>query len=218
MKECNQCRNIKDLIYFNKRKGTKDGHQYKCKVCESVNNKLARQKHPNSKYYNKNKEYYKNYSKEWIKENKNSWGIYLSKYRENNREKINIYDNDWKKKKYQNDINYKLKTNIKTRIIDALNKGNFKKGEKIVKYLGCNIQTYKQYIESQFKPEMTWENHGVVWEIDHIKSISSFDLTINENIYKAFNYLNTQPLFKTTEIAKNFGYTNEVGNRNKGDK
>ena len=65
---------------------------------------------------------------------------------------------------------------------------------------------------------MTWENHGVVWEIDHIKSISSFDLTINENIYKAFNYLNTQPLFKTTEIAKNFGYTNEVGNRNKGDK
>lgn len=218
MKKCNQCKNIKDLTCFNKRKGVKDGHQYKCKVCENENNKLTRQKHPNSKYYNKNKEYYKNYSKEWIKENKDTWEKYLREYRENNREKLNKYDNDWKKEKYQNDINYKLKTNIKTRIVEALNKGNLKKGEKITTYLGCNIEFYKQYLESQFKSEMNWENHGKIWEIDHIRAVSKFDLSIEENIYKAFNYQNTQPLFKTTEIAISFGYINQIGNRNKGDK
>jgi hypothetical protein len=65
---------------------------------------------------------------------------------------------------------------------------------------------------------MSWENWGVVWEIDHKQPISSFDLTQEENIYKAFNYQNTQPLFKTTEIAENFGYINQIGNRNKSNK
>ena len=37
-------------------------------------------------------------------------------------------------------------------------------------------------------------------------------------IYKAFGYENTQPLFKTTEIAESYGYKNEIGNRDKGDK
>lgn len=65
---------------------------------------------------------------------------------------------------------------------------------------------------------MNWANHGKIWEIDHIIPLSSFDLTIEENIYKAFNYKNTQPLFKTTSIAESFGYKNYVGNREKSDK
>ena len=62
---------------------------------------------------------------------------------------------------------------------------------------------------------MTWENYGSVWEIDHIKPISKFDFSVEENIFQAFNYNNTQPLFKTTEIAKSFGFEDQIGNRNK---
>jgi hypothetical protein len=215
MKKCNQCKNIKELTFFNKSKNTKDGLQYKCKICESENNKLLRQKYPTSKYYNKNKEYYKNYSKNWIIKHKDNWNEYLYKYKKENIDKIKAYQNTWVKEKYKNDINYKLKINIKGRIIDALNKGNLKKGEKIITYLGCSIKNYKFFIESQFKPEMTWENHGIIWEIDHIVPISNFDLNLKEHIYKAFNYLNTQPLFKTTKIARSFGYLDEIGNRNK---
>ena len=69
-----------------------------------------------------------------------------------------------------------------------------------------------------FLQEMNWENYGIVWEIDHKTPLSSFDLTQEKNIYEAFNYKNTQPLFKTTEIAKNFGYTDQIGNRNKSNK
>jgi len=61
---------------------------------------------------------------------------------------------------------------------------------------------------------MNWSNQGKIWEIDHIIPISKFDLTNQNEQKKAFHYTNTQPLFKTTQIAKQLGY-NEIGNRNK---
>ena len=73
----------------------------------------------------------------------------------------------------------------------------------------------KQHLESQFKPEMNWENHGKIWEIDHIKPCISFDLTNIEQQKQCFHYTNLQPLFKTSELAESFGYINEIGNRNK---
>ena len=62
---------------------------------------------------------------------------------------------------------------------------------------------------------MTWENHGEVWEIDHINPCASFDLTDIKQQKQCFHYTNLQPLFKTTEIAKSFGYNDQIGNRNK---
>jgi hypothetical protein len=65
---------------------------------------------------------------------------------------------------------------------------------------------------------MNWENQGMVWEMDHIKPCDSFNLGILEEQYKCFHYTNIQPLFKTTEIAEQNGYKNEIGNRNKSNK
>lgn len=96
-----------------------------------------------------------------------------------------------------------------------LKKNNATKNNKTINYLGCNIETYKKYLEPQFLSPFTWENHGNIWEIDHIEPLSSFDLSKEENIYKAFNYKNTRPIFKTTAIAIEYGYLNEIGNRNK---
>ena len=95
---------------------------------------------------------------------------------------------------------------------------NLKKPKNSIKYLGCAQEEYKTYLESQFLPEMSWENQGKVWEIDHIKPLSSFSLIDQKQIEQAFHYLNTQPLFKTTEIALSFGYVDQIGNRNKSNK
>jgi hypothetical protein len=64
---------------------------------------------------------------------------------------------------------------------------------------------------------MNWDNHKIIWEIDHIKPISLFNLTNLEEQKQCFHYTNMQPLFKTTEIAKSFNYV-EIGNRNKSNK
>ena len=61
---------------------------------------------------------------------------------------------------------------------------------------------------------MSFENQGPIWELDHIIPIASAK-TIEE-IITLNHYSNIQPLFKTKEIAEEYGYDNYIGNRNKG--
>lgn len=82
--------------------------------------------------------------------------------------------------------------------------GQLIKGKiKLSKKLGCDRETFKTHIESQFKPGMTWENHGVYgWHIDHIYPLS---IAIKEGIdsfKKACHYTNLQPLWAIDNLKK----------------
>ena len=50
-------------------------------------------------------------------------------------------------------------------------KNNYKSTSSI-NLLGCYLDFYKRYLEKQFKPDMTWENYGTYWEVDHIIPLS----------------------------------------------
>ncbi len=67
-------------------------------------------------------------------------------------------------------------------------------------YLGCDIATYRQYIEEQFTDEMSWDNYGV-WHIDHITPIKYGDPTIDE-VANRLHYTNTQPMWGSDNISK----------------
>lgn len=123
------------------------------------------------------------------------------------------YRKEWHFKQYKNDIQYKLSSILRSRFYSAIK--NTSKSTSIKLLIGCNIGKLKQHIESQFKSEMNWKNHGDIWEIDHIKPISSFNLIEESQQKECFHYSNLQPLFKTTEIAESLGYKGEIGNRNK---
>lgn len=71
------------------------------------------------------------------------------------------------------------------------------------RYLGCSISDARKHIESQFWPHMNWGNQGFRgWHIDHIKPLSSFDLTKEEERQKAFHYTNLQPLWWFANLKK----------------
>jgi hypothetical protein len=230
MKTCSKCKEEKELDNFPKNKLKIDGYHYQCKLCV---------KNTSKKYYQNNKEkkikylkQYQNISKDQIKKYQQSWYLdnkenlkneyksekenrllYQKEYYQNNKEKRNEYSKHYNKNRYNRDIEFRLSISLRTRIIAAL-KGNFK-GDKTLKLLGCTIEDFKLHLEKQFLPEMNWENHGIVWEIDHIKPCASFDLTDVNQQKECFHYVNQYPLFKTTDIAKSFGYNELIGNRNK---
>ncbi len=69
--------------------------------------------------------------------------------------------------------------------------------------LGAPIELVRSHIESQFKPGMTWENHGKHgWHIDHVKPLASFNLTDKEQVRQAGHYTNLAPLWAYDNWSK----------------
>lgn len=228
-KVCKKCNEEKPLTEFCKDKHKPDGTRKDCKVCHNKEKKASYNKNPDLYKQRVLQAYYKNHEKckqknrEKIKSEE--YKQYRKQYRENNKQAFVEYDkksynkrrdvileqkkeysslnrdkiNKSRKHKLKNDPNFKIACNIRTRLNGAL-KNNSKKSSSLV-YLGCSIEEYKIYLESKFIEGMTWENHGE-WHIDHIIPICNFDLSIEENIYKAFNYLNTQPLWAEDNLRK----------------
>lgn len=117
--------------------------------------------------------------------------------------KYKIWSKEYHIKKYETDIEYKIKYLLRRRFRLAL-KNNAKSGSA-VKDLGCSIEEFKVYIESKFQPGMSWDNHGYgddKWHIDHIIPLSSFDLTNKNELIKACHYTNLQPLWQKDNLKK----------------
>lgn len=69
---------------------------------------------------------------------------------------------------------------ITNRIWPCLHRGVFAKRPRSGKYttaLGYSWADLRVHLESQFSPEMTWGNWGEVWELDHIRPLSTFRYT-----------------------------------------
>lgn len=170
----------------------------KCNTCFTIKNKTEFYPDKKAPHGLQNK------CKECTKEYNSKYG-YIA-------ERDRPYQND----RYNNNVQYKIEVTLRNRFYSAVIRGY--KIKSVLELIDCSIEELKLYLEQQFKPEMTWENHGIIWEIDHIKACSNFDLTKLKEQKQCFHYTNLQPLFKTTEIAEQYGYINEIGNRNKGNK
>lgn len=107
----------------------------------------------------------------------------------------------YRKQLYRNNINFKLSIVLRTRLNCAI-KSNHKNSSAII-LLGCSISYFKAYLESKFLPGMTWENWTIDgWHIDHIKPLSSFDLTNEDELKQACHYTNLQPLWAKSNLTK----------------
>jgi hypothetical protein len=227
MKVCNRCKQEKKLDDFCKKTISKDGHGNTCFVCvKEYNQKYDYKKYNQinkeqiskrqTQYYIDNKDQILTKTKIYFNNNKTKHQERTKNWYTNNKEQHNVKVKLYIKDRLKNDPSFKLKETLRKRLYSLLIKNQIPKTYSASILLGCTIEQCKQYIESQFKAEMTWGNHGKIWEIDHILPCSSFNLTDIEQQKQCFHYTNLQPLFKTTEIAESFGY-NELGNRNKSD-
>jgi hypothetical protein len=173
------------------------------KMRKLENNKRYREKHKDKikSYYESNKETLKEYRTNWKKSNKQRIQEHGKVYRKLNKTKITKNKQSYSKIKYKTDIQYRLKSVLRSRLRMSI-KENYKSGSA-VSDLGCSISEFKSYIESKFQSGMKWNNWGQYgWHIDHIKPLASFDLTDRKQLLAACHYTNLQPLWWQDNIAK----------------
>lgn len=113
----------------------------------------------------------------------------VNRYRKANKELINSK----KTEAYRTNIKSRLSTILRNRLRIALNRKS--KSGSAVKDLGCSIDEFKLYIQNQFQDGMSWDNHGIIWELDHVVPLNQFDLTDRIQFLEACNWLNIRPLF-----------------------
>jgi hypothetical protein len=79
-----------------------------------------------------------------------------------------------------------------------------KRGRRWENLVGYGVGQLKKHLESLFSPGMTWENYGVVWEIDHKTPKAVFNFEEAEDIdFKACWCLeNLRPLGKSENRKK----------------
>jgi hypothetical protein len=166
------------------------------------------------KYYLNHKDTKKIYNSNYYKMNKNDileqHKYYNKKNEYKRKEKDKIYQSMHKKERNlrqkerrKNDLNFRLTQRLCASISDTVK--NFK-GKKLIhthKLLGCSIQDFRQHIEKQFKPGMTWQNYGFYgWHLDHILPCAHFDLKDLEQQKLCFHYSNYQPLWWNENFSK----------------
>jgi len=180
-KRCNNCKEYKILTEFggNKHKSRWDGLQARCLPCKRAYRIKWREANP----------------EKVIKSRK----ICARRRVLNGKRKI------YRKSKYENDSQFRLLDNLRTRLWCALKAQGVKKTTSTMKLCGCSLEKLKQHLESQFTDGMSWDNKGE-WHIDHVKPCAAFDLTDVEEQKKCFHYTNLQPLWAVDNMRKGAKY------------
>jgi hypothetical protein len=112
------------------------------------------------------------------------------------------YMKEYNKEKSK-DIIFQLKYQVRSNLHSYLRRNiNSYKNNSTMKYIGCSFEFLKKWFEYNFDKNMSWDNRGSYWHIDHIKPCNSYDLTIQTDIYLCYNWTNLRPLEKTNNILK----------------
>ena len=96
---------------------------------------------------------------------------------------------EWCKNERNTNMNYRIKKSLAARLRNVLNKN-----DTTMNYIGCNIQYFREWLEYNFTEEMNWENYGSYWSIDHIIPVCKFDLSLEDEKFKCWNWSNMMPV------------------------
>ena len=183
IKTCSKCKEEKNILDFNKSNRNKSGLRGECKQCQInyyINN--------SDKVRKRRKERYSENSD--IELNKNK--IYYNKNKTDIIKKLKI--------KRRTNVIFKLKNNMRSRLIQFFNGYKLHKDNKTFNIVGCSPEFLKDYIENQFTEGMSWELMGKYIHIDHRIPLSS--AKSEEEVYKLCHYTNLQPLWAEDNLSK----------------
>jgi len=196
---CSTCDEKKPLTteYFHKRKDSKTGFRHQCKICKKAN----RSSEP-VKRYNKSKK--ASDCRKRYRKNNHKLLIERDFIRRQNmtpkQKKIRLEQKKlWTKKQMETNELFIVSIGIRTLLRSSFKSKGWSKDSKTQDYLGCDWETFKEHIESQFVDGMSWNNQGE-WHYDHYypKSLAK----THEDMYIFNHYTNFQPLWAKDNLSK----------------
>ena len=117
--------------------------------------------------------------------------ICIKQYHDNNKERRNALE----KHRRKTDFNFKLICNLRIRTNKAFKCQNIKKINKTINLIRCSQSFFKRWILHQLFREMTLENYGKIWCIDHCYPLSKINLSDENDMYKSTNWVNLRPMY-----------------------
>lgn len=159
---------------------------------EHKRHKLEHDRRYNKNRYDNDVEY-RNYKQEYEKIRRSS-----EEFKEYQRNYMREYQNN----KYHTDIKFRLKTIFSSRLNKNLINGKqFLHFEEIVDY---TIDKLIATLESKFEENMTWNNYGANWWIDHLVPESLFEYASHTDpeFKMCWSLENLQPMWKEKNIEK----------------
>jgi hypothetical protein len=197
MKTCCRCRSEKDDSDFPLLKNSKVGLHSYCKDCFQDYHRQHSKQH-----YQNNKDYYKKRNKLRYQLKKEECNMASAKWRQENREKAREIQRRHDRKVRSTPMG-RVTENISSEISRSMKRGPKGRGhwETLVGYTKGQL---KEHLEKQFTPEMSWENYGVYWHIDHKIPLAIFNYSTPADIdfKRAWSLENLQPLSATENIKK----------------
>jgi len=147
------------------------------------------------------------YAKQYRHSHKTKLDEYNKQYAQlpDNRERRREVKRNWDRKHRLNPY-HRISNNIRTNMCHALRgKKGFRKWESLV---GYTLQDLINHLQPKLTPDMTWDNYGSLWQVDHITPKSWFKYTTaEEDTFKQCWALNNlQPKLKTENIIKGNRY------------
>ena len=190
VKRCHKCGKVKDLTSgFSIEKRNRDGRRNACKTCAAVSYKI---------WSSKNTERIK----ERHEENKKRRIETTLRWQKNNPVRVK----EICKKAYlrrSRTPRGKLNNCVHVIICRSLRRGS-KKNRTWESLTGYTVDQLKAHLESQFKPGMSWANHGSFWQIDHEIPISAFNFERPEDsdFKRCWALKNLRPLESKKNLQK----------------
>ena len=231
-KICVRCKKEKDISEFRANKRNKDGLNGACRNCcteyariHRADNKEMYRSH--YKKYNKSEkaqrkhrkfrktDKFKKIQERFRNKPENKQKIheytttpeYRAKVQQRRRDNIEVYHA--KEREYNRKRRLvpevRIKCALRARLCTILKRSNGSKSGKMVELIGCTMPFLRQYLESLWRDNMSWQNYGFgrgKWVIDHIIACEKFDLTDPTQQKQCFNFKNLQPLWWEENAAK----------------
>jgi hypothetical protein len=197
-KQCSKCKETKNLEDFHRFRRNKDGRQAWCKKCRTKDQKARYAANPEPfreharARYAANPERHKKYARAWYAANRERVIDAAKAWDKANRERANARTVSYKKARMAADPFFRMRANLRGRLRKAVHRNQ--RAGSAVRDLGCSIKFLRQHLEGQFTEEMSWENHGIHWQIDHIFPLNKADLTDRVEFLAVNNWRNLRPL------------------------